>query len=109
FRRVLFRSRRPESADPPLPLDAEAVRGLALPASADLLGVRARGDRHERGVARVLAHDIAALPLSPARHRGYRPRTGHSERASSPGSVAVRPLDWATHDSALGIKERRWP
>ncbi len=48
-----YRRRAAQGAHPPLPLDAEALRRLELPASADLLGVRARGDRQERRLARA--------------------------------------------------------
>ena len=42
-----------EGADPSLPLDAESLRRLELPPHAHLLGVRARGHRQERRLARA--------------------------------------------------------
>ena len=87
-----------------LSLDPEAADRLGVPASADLLGVRAGGHRPQRGVAGQLAGAVAHLPLPAVGNGRLRPGAGHQDRAPSAGAVALRPLAMAP---ALGDPARR--
>ncbi len=98
--------RRAEAADSPLSLDAETVRRLELPASADVLGVCTRSHRREWSVAGILAHDFTPEPLPSLRHRRRRSRAGHSKRTPPPRAMAVWSLDRAAHEAALDGREK---
>lgn len=98
--------RRAEAADSPLSLDAETVRRLELPASADVLGVCARSHRQEWRVARILADGFAPQPLPSLWHRRLRSRAGHSKRTPPVCAMAVWSLDGAAHDAALDGREK---
>ena len=81
-----------QGADPPLSLDAEALRRLELPAPADLLGVRAGGHRQERRLARPVADDVALVALPSVRYAGARPGARYHAPSGTLGALAVWPL-----------------
>src|ERR1700674_24023 len=72
---------------------ALAARRSELSASSDLLGLCARGHRHEWGVEGRLAHALAPLPLPPLGQSRLRSRARPQRRAPPLRAVALWPLD----------------
>src|ERR1700693_2787711 len=72
---------------------ALAARRSELSVSAELLGLCARGHRHEWGVEGRLARVLAPLPLSPLGRCWRRSRARPQRRAPPVRAVALRALD----------------
>ena len=84
------RAKAPCSRHRALSLDALAAARRQLPASAELLGLCARGHRHERRVEGRLARAGEALPLPSLGQPRLRPGARSQRRASPVRALALR-------------------